>query len=1325
MPNNRVAIFFLLFFLFPAILLLPAGVANSFAMENEILHDGINSSTNPVVFDSEIVRVDPNFFTAENDVRRYLVFGTTTTSAAAGISSSSQEKANPLEGDISNNGNPIYRISSDSGFFHVALMSKQSASSMISKGHVVIEDFALDFHLPAEKQQHQQKQHQQQPPPDASRIPQISKSGMAEEKYGYTGNGTTIAIVDTGVDFSNMDMRHSLARDGANHPVMFDPDGQGIILTNATFFAYIDENEIIRNYSKPLPPHMTSSAYVTRDGVFLDVSQGGKGSKIPIYNSFFPQLGSSVVFNGTLANDMKIGSSNRDYIQSKSGVYHLGVIYQGALSGPLAATTVQVVPVLVVDSFEPGVYDTIIPDLSTSWEDYTRSDLEPEEEPDYDFDFTDEQPIVLGSGKEFLVYDSDDDGKPDYSAGTVGAQVLDVYGVIGGSNSTADIHDSLNAINGTVLPPLDPDGEFFGLMTDFQGHGTSSAASIVSRGHLTYDIYNDSKGYTITGAAPNAKIIPVKALWFGDTVYGWLWAAGFENNGTDWEFSGHPRADVISNSWGVSTFPTLDAAPGMDVLSLILGVLTIPNSLDEDYPGVAIVSSAGNSGHGYGTIGLPTASPFGISVGATTNNVFVGYGQFKDQPRFGNTTEHYNHVVDFSSRGPGIIGDPKPDVMSIGAHGFTPSNVLTPKKDSGRDEPISLFGGTSMAAPIVSGSAAIIIEAMKDKSKDYDPFLIKNILMSSASDLKNDPFTQGAGLADVSKALDFVNGTNGIFIVHNDRSYQNLREILESSMDNVNSTEIGFEQFGLPAKPIPMTGWFAGHLLPEGRSTTTYTIENPTDEDIVVRVEPQRLSLIQRTEYDGQTAVLQQDPILNKTGVYAPNYVRLSDVRHHSSTGDFFDESNPIPADTELMILNVNFPFDSFMNNTVDTIVYADDLQISSLYIYDWIDSDNDTKITSSELSMINRAGSWGTVQELRLTEPGEKFEGVPLVGVYPVPTKYSYWLGDTKTNSTSMGYTLSASYYQKERWPVIWTESESITVPANGKSEFDATLVPPKDLPSGVYQGFLNFAGDMHTVNAPVSFVLKTPVDQSGSTVVLEGKHSEDIMYGTGYAKGAFDMANRYMAGDWRQFYFDVRNDSINYAAIEISWENEDTNLSVFAVDPSGKIIQTNVPSGVFGHFLGWASLDWLGNSVFSQGGGFYPVKNKDDTSTVLYVPINQTGTYSVMAHSTLFGGNSTTEPITVVGKFSSISEDPVPGSATGSVQSANTSIEPHQQSSENKGPVEITEGKNKISHSGRQEQNTYQDDGSSFTLGIIVGIASGAVIGSVTVLLLRQKPS
>ena len=1205
----KVAIFF-------SILLLSSTLTSSHAFGTEGLELS-NNSKNHIIHNSDLIDIDKNFL-IENNFKRYLIFG------------SNLEQNNTLKN------NSLYGITSDHGFFYVSILSENSASNLISQGYNVIEDSKLDFHLSDEIIS------------DASRIGEITGSTIAKQQYNATGKDIVVAIVDTGVDFSNPDIQHSLARDKLNHPIMLDPDGQGIILTNSTFHANISKYDTIRNYTKTLPDNATSSIYLTRDGAFLDISQGGDGTIIQVYNSLFPQFGNSIIFNGTLSDDMKIGNDHRDFIKSKSGIYHLGVMYQGALQ---ISSKIQVVPVLVVDSTVAGVYDTVIPDLSTSWEDYTKDDLENTEKPNFDFDFTDEIPIQLGSGNEFLVFDSNNDGKNDFSAGTIGAQVLDVYGVI--KNNSTIIYDSLNAINGTLLPALDSSGNFFGVMTDFMGHGTSSAASITSRGHESYDIYNNTKKYSIVGVAPDAKILPVKALWFGDTVYAWLWVAGFENDNNSWKFSGKPKADIISNSWGISNFPSFNSSPGMDVLSLILSVLATPHSLHDDYPGITIISSAGNSGHGYGTIGLPNASPFGISVGATTNNVFVGYGPFKDQPRFGNNTMHYDHVVDFSSRGPSAIGDPKPDIMSIGAHGFTPSNVLKSQKDS-EDEPFSLFGGTSMAAPLVSGSAAILMEEMKKQFQNYDSFTIKNILMSTATDLQNDPFTQGSGLANVESALNYVHGDNGVFIVYNNASYDNLKKILTPAIMNINSTEIGFERFQLSSKSFPMTSWFAGQLSSGDRTTTTFTIENPSNQTLTINLEPKNISLIKKIQLNSTTTVQQHDSILNKTDTFIPNYVKLSDIKNNSSLNDYFDDENPIPEESSLMILNVNFPFNQFMNNTSD--VYADDLKISSLYLYDWLDNNNDTQITSNELSMINRAGSWGTVQELRVSDPNEKFDGVPLVGIYPVPTRYSYWIGDTKQNSTSMDYTLSASYYEKNKWSVLWLDSHTVTVPPKDIATVDVTLVVPDDLQTGVYQGFLSFEGNEHSVNAPVSFVIKESIVDNDTQLLIQGSSNDDVLYGNGFTKGAFDMSNRYMAGDWRQYYFDIQNEFVDTGVIEFSWEHDDTNFAVFVMDPSGKIIQTNVPSGVFGHFLGWPSLDWLGPSLFSQGGGFFPVKNKDNTSTVLYVPINQTGTYTLLTHSTLFGGDKVTEPITLAAKFTNISSEKITNSQNISISKINT---------------------------------------------------------------------
>ena len=416
---------------------------------------------------------------------------------------------------------------------------------------------------------------------------------------------------------------------------------------------------------------------------------------------------------------------------------------------------------------------------------------------------------------------------------------------------------------------------------------------------------------------------------------------------------------------------------------------------------------------------------------------------------------------------------------------------------------------------------------------------------------------------------------------------------------------------------------------------------------------------------------------------------------------------------SSLMILNLNFPFDQFMNSTAD--IYADDLKISSLYLYDWIDKNNNTEVTSDELSMVNRAGSWGTVQKLRVSEPIEKFDGEPLVGVYPVPSRYSYWLGNTNQNSTSMDYTLSASYYKHDQWSVLWPDSKVIDVPPNNSATVDVTLIVPDNYQTGVYQGFLNFKSDKHSVNAPVSFVVKESVTKQDSVIFVDGTLTNDVLYGNGFTKGAFDMSNRYMAGDWRQYYFDIQNDLVDTAIIELSWESDDTNFGVFVMDPSGKIIQTNVPSGVFGHFLGWPSLDWLGNSLFSQGGGFYPVKNKDNTSTVLNVPINQTGTYSLLTHSTLFGGNSTTESITLKTKFTNLSSEIISNSEI--ILPSESIVVDYENS------INFTESNDLPSITSENEQLSDSTDNYDFEIGLIVGIITGIAIGISLFFIIRQK--
>lgn len=1197
----------------------------------------------------------------------------------------------------------------------VAVLRDSEAAALRARGHSVLPDFRVDLHAapsvpgggpPAQRGGGEEEGGAAAAAalPDASRLAELVSS-RASAARGYDGSGVRIAVVDTGVDFSNPDMHHAVARDGSGAPVMLDADGQGIVLTNATFAANIDGDGVVRSFGRAAEEaareNHTSVVYRTADGVFLDLERGGEGTDVPVYNSFYPAAGPLPVFNGTMDDDMRIGDGGTDYIRSQSGVYRLGAIYQGSLSG--RAVGVQVVPVLLVDSRAPGVYDTIIPDMSTAHADFYASELERGEKPEYDFDFTDEEPIRLGEGSEFLVHDSDGDGADDFSAGMVGARVLDVYGVAsgggdGGDGGASHLHDVLNAVNGTLLPPIDPGGEFFGVMTDLVGHGSASAAAIASAGRIGYDVYNNSEKHTARGVAPGASIVPIKALWFGDTLYASMWAAGFdavrgeggegegeggeggaggaEPRGWSWRYSGAARSDIITHSWGISAFPLIGAVPGADAVSLAQGMVAVPHSLDRRYPGVLVVASAGNSGHGYGTTGTPGASPFVLTVGAATSNAFVGHGAFAGQPRFGNTTDHGGHLVDFTSRGPTPLGHPKPDIVGVGAYGFVPAPVTRPPRAES-SEPFGLYGGTSMAAPTVAASAAVLIGAMRDAqpaSAPPAPSEVAALLMSAASDTGNDALAQGAGMVNVDAAVGAALGENGGFAVSVPQSYEAARESLAAAVESANATEFGADRFVLPRQGPAPASWFAGVLHAGERATASIVVRNPSNATLHVEIEPQRLGLVRAAEHSAATEPRVRDADLNETGRYAPNYVRLADAREHRTVASYLDGGGAagIPAGADLLVLTARFSIDRFMNSSAD--VYADDLSIASLYLYDWDDEDGDRSPSSSELSMVSRAGSWGTVQEMRVSGPAPLFEATPLVGVYPVPERYSYWYGPTGEDAEPLPYTVAAEYYARERWDGVWVSSRTLEVPPGEERSVRATLVVPGGQPSGVYQGFVrvsSFDGGMpavdpprgasspaapaapgspgrpvqFTADVPVSYAVAERVAGPGSVAVggldgggggEEGEGSA-LLAGSGRVRGAFDMTNRYMSGDWRAVYFDVSDPSIDTMLVDIAWDDPGTSLAAFAAGPDGRILSSTAGPGSFAELLGWPSSDWLGPTLFSEGGGFFPVEARPPSSTGLIAPVNGTGLHTVLMHSTLFGAGAggASERVSVVAEF------------------------------------------------------------------------------------------
>lgn len=156
--------------------------------------------------------------------------------------------------------------------------------------------------------------------------------------------------------------------------------------------------------------------------------------------------------------------------------------------------------------------------------------------------------------------------------------------------------------------------------------------------------------------------------------------------------------------------------------------------------GVVVVSAAGNYGHrrystpegtaeAYNSISIvdPGNADAVITVGATHRFKPFTYG-----------------VSYFSSRGPTGDGRVKPDLVAPG------EKIMSPI----RSDSSGVKDGTSMAAPHVSGAAALLMA--RHQELIGNPARIKKILCDTATDLGRERYFQGHGMLDVLRALQAV-----------------------------------------------------------------------------------------------------------------------------------------------------------------------------------------------------------------------------------------------------------------------------------------------------------------------------------------------------------------------------------------------------------------------------------------------------------------------------------------------------------------------------------------------------------------------------------------
>jgi len=251
---------------------------------------------------------------------------------------------------------------------------------------------------------------------------------------------------------------------------------------------------------------------------------------------------------------------------------------------------------------------------------------------------------------------------------------------------------------------------------DAYGHGTAVAGIIAGDGTASAGQY--------IGIAPEANLINLRV-----------------NDGT----GGAPTSSIMNAiMWAVVNKNTYN----IRILNLSLqasvqeSYRTSPIDAAVEYAwlkGIAVVVAAGNSGPD-SALYAPANDPYVISVGASDDQ--------------GTAATADDTLAGFSSYGATQDGFSKPDFVAPGRRIIT---ALAPNSSFALNYPTFMVGtqyiqlsGTSVAAPVVSGVAALYIES----NPTVRPGQLKGVLLATANPVS---FAgSGAGYPDAGRAIAFI-----------------------------------------------------------------------------------------------------------------------------------------------------------------------------------------------------------------------------------------------------------------------------------------------------------------------------------------------------------------------------------------------------------------------------------------------------------------------------------------------------------------------------------------------------------------------------------------